>query len=75
MAGEGTPSVPAIRVPGFPGGAIPVGRMAGALAGDPSMVTPAMSSTLRGRVATLAPIPAAGAAADGQRVKGRGDRD
>ena len=75
MAGEGTPSVPAIRVPGFPRDGIPVGQIAGTLAGDPSTATPGMSSTLRGRATTLAPIPAAGAATGGQRDRGRVDRD
>ena len=65
MAGEGTLSVPDIRVPGNLRSGIPVGPTAGTPAGDPTTATPAMSSTLRGRVTTLAPIPAAGATGGG----------
>jgi hypothetical protein len=75
MAGEGTLSVPGIRVPGYPRGGIPVGLTAGTPAGDPTTATPAMSSTLRGRVTTLAPIPAAGAATGARPDRGQVDKD
>jgi len=76
MGGAGTRSVLTIRMPGFPRAGIPAtGQTIGTPAGNPrASASPAMSSTLHGRVRMPRVTPGAGGVAGGHPDRGQRDR-